>query len=295
MIKYLRICSDLHLEGFSGRDPRALMDMFLPEDPRDKDSALILAGDISSQPDQLEAFLKETLNWYQKVLFVPGNHEFYRQHMDAWTFLMKAKLDALNSDKLEYVLAKQQAFKSVTLDTEAGPIRFLLTTLWGDGGPTTQDNITTSHCLNDFRLIMHEEPPRRFTVFDMMDTFKRQKRRLNEELLQPFAGKTVVVTHHLPSRQLVSARFWPSDGSDGSNGGFVGDCDSILAYDHAPDLWIHGHTHDTIDTTLWTTRIVSNPAGYRSEWQTPHNGFWSAVDGKPFALPKFIDVNGLHG
>jgi Icc-related predicted phosphoesterase len=109
-------------------------------------------------------------------------------------------------------------------------------------------------------------------------------------------GKTVVITHHLPSRRLVSARFWPKDGSDGANGGFVGDCDNIIAL-HEPNLWIHGHTHDTIDTELWKTRIICNPAGYRGEWASPFNTYMTTdeKDGKKFArtVPKFVALEDL--
>jgi hypothetical protein len=125
----------------------------------------------------------------------------------------------------------------------------------------------------------------------MVEEFKKNKAALRAELEKPFDGKTVVVTHHLPSRRLVSARFWPRDGSDGANGGFVGDCENILAYEElAPDLWIHGHTHDSIDTMLWETRIVCGPAGYRGEWHTPHNSYWSADNGKPCAVPRFVEL-----
>ncbi len=206
---------------------------------------------------------------------------------------MKAELGALQRDNLSFVTGID-GVKTAILETEIGQVRFALTTLWGDGGPTTADKITTSHYLNDFRLIMHGDEPRRFTVFDMENTFNRLKRQLNEILLQPFDGESVVVTHHLPSRRLVSARFWPNDGSDGCNGGFVGDCDTILAYDHAPALWIHGHTHDTIDTKLWNTRVVANPAGYRGEWSTQFNSYWKLDQQScPVAQPFFIDLSEL--
>lgn len=33
--------------------------------------------------------------------------------------------------------------------------------------------------------------------------------------------------------------------------------------DHGPDLWIHGHTHNSFDYTLGATRVVVNPHGYK--------------------------------
>ena len=33
--------------------------------------------------------------------------------------------------------------------------------------------------------------------------------------------------------------------------------------DHSPDLWVHGHTHNSLDYALGRTRVVVNPCGYK--------------------------------
>jgi hypothetical protein len=96
----------------------------------------------------------------------------------------------------------------------------------------------------------------------------------------PFNGKTVVITHHMPSERLCHPRFGPD-----LNGGFAADMEHILAYDHAPSLWIHGHTHDTIDTRLWKTRIVCNPSGYSQESGSAYKKY----------VPTFIDLENVEG
>lgn len=290
-MKYLRVASDLHLEGFSGRNPDTLMIDFLPHDERDAESALVLAGDISSGPDQLVFFLRACIERFNNVFFVPGNHEYYRHNYNAWNLTMTERLDLLvkenpHAGNLYFVT-------DGVVQVEVSGVRFILSTLWGDGGPTMESRAVTGHYLNDFRLISKNmaDGIGRFTVFDMMEEFKKNKAGIRAELERPFEGKTVVITHHLPSRRLVSARFWPRDGSDGCNGGFVGDCDNILAYEElAPKLWIHGHTHDTIDTELWGTRIVCNPAGYRSEWFSKVNTFKQVGRNGPETVPKFVEL-----
>jgi Icc-related predicted phosphoesterase len=138
--------------------------------------------------------------------------------------------------------------------------------------------------------------PRRFTVDDMIAEHKAQKELMRQFIEHSSKGpnKTVVVSHHLPSRRLVSARFWPKDGSDGANGGFASDCDNMICT-LEPNLWVHGHTHDTLDTTLWKTRVVCNPAGYRGEWATKYNTFMSSENGLKQAVvtPKFLEVSEL--
>lgn len=31
---------------------------------------------------------------------------------------------------------------------------------------------------------------------------------------------------------------------------------------NAPDLWLHGHVHDSFDYNVGRTRVIANPAGY---------------------------------
>jgi calcineurin-like phosphoesterase family protein len=291
MIKYIRIASDLHLEGFVQRNPETLAIDFLPRDDRDPESILVLAGDISSAPDQLVGFLQVCLQRFPQVIFIAGNHEYYKHDYKAWNSEM--------SDRFQrYCPGLIYALGAVGY-VEIEDVRFIYGTLWGDGGPTLGDEGKVGFYLNDFRLISNGETSRgsaklRFTVQDMKRIYQEQKATIDEYLKMRFSGKTVVITHHLPSRRLVSERFLERDGSDGANGGFVGDCDSILAYDHAPDLWIHGHTHDTIDTKLWETRIICNPCGYRGEWNTKFNTFmepYETPEGKKFVRAKGLFVN----
>lgn len=280
--KYLRIASDLHLEAFSQRNLDSLVVDFIPEDERDSESVLILAGDICSVPSLLVGFIKRLQPRFQRVIFVPGNHEYYRHNYDAWNKTMQGQLE-------EHCPGLKFSLGEMGFHAENG-VRYIFGTLWGDGGPTLADRGTVGFYLNDFRLITREDHQRRFTVEDMMAEFKAQKATLKAWLEAPYDGKTVVITHHLPSRRLVSARFWPHDGSDGANGGFVGECDDILAGDHAPTIWVHGHTHDTIDTTLWKTRIVCNPAGYRGEWFSTVNKFMQVGKDGPGTVPKFVEL-----
>lgn len=292
MSRHIRICSDLHLEGFYGRNEETLAIDFLPRDDRDDTSVLVLAGDISSVPDQLVRFLDACLYRFSDVIFVPGNHEFYRHNIDAWEREMEDRLGELASKHLCHGAGLYYSTGDV-LEATIGGLRFIFGTMWGDGGPTLADQAKTGFYLNDFRLIKTGEEQRLFTVTDMKERFKDARFDI-EECLKANDMKKVVVTHHLPSRRLVSKRFWPGDGSDGANGGFVGDCDSILAKTEiAPALWIHGHTHDTIDTKLWDTRVVCNPAGYRGEWVSPYNTFMQMEGPVRVTVPKFIDVKEL--
>jgi hypothetical protein len=284
----LRVASDLHLEAFRGVNAEALSLDFVPRDDRDNDSILLLAGDISADPAQLFVFLQLMNDRFKKVFFVPGNHEYYKHEYFAWGDTMRDRfIDHGVGANVHW------AFDEVNVKITDG-IRFIYGTLWGDGGFTDLDRNTVGRYLNDFRLIQYGTG--KFSVDDMIVLYKRQRAQILGALEVPFDGKTVVMTHHLPSRRLVSERFLTRDGTDGANGGFVGDCDLLLAFDQHPDLWVHGHTHDTFDTKLWETHIICNPAGYRGEWATPPHNTYMKVElrengtKRAIAVPKFVEL-----
>jgi hypothetical protein len=86
-------------------------------------------------------------------------------------------------------------------------------------------------------------------------------------LALPFAGPTVVVTHHAPSLRSVPARFAGSP----LNPNFVSDAEHLLADSHAR-LWVHGHLHDSCDYAVHGTRVLCNPRGYARDGinENPH-------------------------
>ena len=268
--KYIRVASDLHLEGHLGQREAFLAECHVPPDPRDAESILILAGDISSKPQQLLYFLAALKDQFLKVIYVPGNHEFYGHDILKLEKDLKFSLTAHDmDDKISY------SGNGVVVDEFDG-VRIIHTTLWGDGGATIQEEGDIGNCLRDFYVVMKDG--KRFTVADMRALHEVQKSAIAEALKQPFDGKTVVATHHLPSYSLCHPRF-----GDAINGGFASHCDNLFD-ENAPDVWIHGHTHDTHDKMMHNTRIVCNPLGYVREWGGQFNSFGA----------KFLEVETIN-
>jgi UDP-2,3-diacylglucosamine pyrophosphatase LpxH len=263
----LRIASDLHLEGFRGQSVERLVDHFLPLDARDAAAVLVLAGDVSPDIDQLAEFMRLVAPRFARVLYVPGNHEYYRGEYFDW-----------NSRAAENLRRIRGLSFAVDLPgvIEHGGVRFVFATLWGDGGDTSEQAAAIATYLNDFRLIRYGNAA--FTVQCMGARHHEQRKLLAELLESDRGGPRAVVTHHMPSYALSHPRF-----GNVATGGFAGKCDDMLKGPNAPQLWIHGHTHDTIDRKLHDTRVVCNPAGYYPEWGTQFNNF--------FAAPKFVEVD----
>lgn len=263
MAKYIRIASDLHLEAFGRAYADELVHFSLPPDEKDPESILILAGDISSNTNQLISFLTECAKKFEHVIAVPGNHEAYGHELTAWKETLKNGVKHVSNVHYAEDFPKTKIIDGV---------RFVFGILWADGGASKLEHRYVEDALNDFYVIRNGNV--RFSVNDMMKENKRQRRGFINALKEPFDGKTVAISHHLPSYRLISERFLPKPPMfHNINGGFASNCDDILASDTAPDLWVHGHTHDTIDTKLWDTRVICNPKGYAHERSSAFNTY----------------------
>lgn len=94
--------------------------------------------------------------------------------------------------------------------------------------------------IRDFETWVYDENAR------ALDFFERELRRGD-----------VVVTHHLPVEAAVAPQWKGSP----LNAFFVCDVEPLLR-ERAPAVWIHGHTHDSVDLRLGSTRVLCNPFGY---------------------------------
>lgn len=84
-----------------------------------------------------------------------------------------------------------------------------------------------------------------------------QRTTLEAALAEPFAGPSVVVTHHAPHPRSLRSGAWAGvlDAAHAS------DLSPILQGPHAPALWIHGHVHASSDYNVGGTRMLANPRG----------------------------------
>lgn len=260
----IRVASDLHLEFFRN-DVAELASHFLPKDNRDHQAVLVLAGDISARPGQLLDFLAICDERFAAVLYVPGNHEYYRHDINEWD-------RAANS--WEAGLKRTRIAAGGVGTAELLGVHFVACTLWGDGGNDKKEHAIVGAGLADFKVI--RRGGRTFTVADMQSLNQQHRSGLVVALRQA-KSPAVVVTHHLPSHSLCHPRFGTL-----LNGGFASACDGLMRGDLAPALWIHGHTHDSMDSMVGRTRVVCNPAGYQPEWGSAFNEY--------FAAPKFVEV-----
>jgi predicted phosphodiesterase len=120
--------------------------------------------------------------------------------------------------------------------------------------------------MNDFQQIMYEG--RRFTTDDFNLEHEKCLAFLKKAVQESTAKHIVVVTHHLPTLSVVAAQHRGSI----LNSAFATELGNFIA-DSRIDVWIYGHSHTNIDTTIGNTRIVCNQFGYVDYSEHLKNGF----------------------
>jgi Icc-related predicted phosphoesterase len=242
----IRVLSDLH-EEFASR-----LGGSLHFEPLDVD-VTVLAGDIHNGVGAVELALRPCFA-NTTVLLVPGNHEYYGSVMPTVLQQMRSAIaQAQKRGQSNVHLLDNQSL-------QLGDTVFFGSTLWTDFalyGDPAQAMVTAQPRMVDYRLIQRA-PHSLLTPGDTLQLHQTARRYLGEQLKTSDSRLTrVVITHHAPHERSIHSRFV----NNSINPAFVSNLDELLG---RSALWIHGHTHNGFDYTVNTTRIVANPAGYRS-------------------------------
>lgn len=235
----LNILSDLHL---------SLGTLPIPENDAD---VVILAGDVA-RPHQAVSW---AAGFAKPVLYVLGNHEFYGGSIAGTVAALRQLCAGTNVRVLDN--------DEVIIEG----VRFLGTTLWtdfmlfGDGEKRAAAIQEALRLVRDFSCVrVGEAPEPLFSPDASTALFSSHSAWLDGKLAEEYAGPTVVITHHAPSRKSIHPRFADSL----LNACFVSDAERLIDGNRAR-LWIHGHTHDSFDYVLNGTRVVCNPRGYAKD------------------------------
>lgn len=215
---------------------------------------LVLAGDIVCADNILT--LKTIAEHVAPIptIYIAGNHEFYCHD----PFITKPKIiQSIKKISDEYDHFHFLDDDMVVIDG----VRFIGSTLWSDFN-LNDDPYHFAKLVNrsigDFMLI-HSSDMVRFTGDDCMQHCKRAKEYISYMLKQPFDGKTVVVTHFCCHPKSIHEHYHGSS----LNPYFTTDCSEFIG--PPIDLFIHGHTHCSMDYVHNGVRVFCNPKGYYTE------------------------------
>lgn len=239
----LWIFSDLHLEhGWMDFDfdvPRA--------------DVCIAAGDIFNDgPSKAIRVLAEHIT-DMPVILVAGNHDYYR------TFLTESlKEAALEASKYPNITFLENGIVEVGEFVVAGA------TLWTDFRLMGHQELAMNDCgqwMTDYAAIRWTKKP--YAPLRPINTLRKhsESARFLSSFLEAHADRrTIVVTHHAPSRKSIG----PIHADEITSAAFASELDGLII-DRGPELWVHGHVHRRLDYRLGQTRVLCNPRGYYGE------------------------------
>lgn len=241
--------SDLHLEMYYLGSKRTAEKIWTPtvfEDDKEN-TILTLAGDIWYGSRVLEWIDENRLDEkFKDIVIVLGNHEYWHHELFTLPFNFKAEAET---------------FKNVHLLHNATEIisgvRFIGGTLWTDfDNGNALYMMQAKMYMNDY-LHMYG-----ITPDDILLEHEKAREALKDVLI-PSDLKTVVMTHHLPSWNLIDG-YYRQTSTPAINSCYAANCDKYLE-EGFYNVWQYGHTHDSLMLKDERSTVVCNPKGYGNE------------------------------
>lgn len=239
----IQVLSDIHTEFFKDG-------ALLPFTVGEGVDYVILAGDLTTYTPESINILTNWIKKYPEVTFlvIAGNHDFYHGDFDYDRFKERY-------EDCENVVVLQD---SSLVDLENN-VQFLGCTLWTHLNP--MEEYMAKRSMSDFRIIKGLTPS--LTNKAHLDSVNFLTESLMSKTFEGF--KKVVISHHTPSNLSTPERFK----NDSLNCCFSNNLEELIIGTH-PELWIHGHTHDSMDYMIEDTRVLCNPFGYVKYEKNPN-------------------------
>lgn len=232
----LQFMSDLHIEYDSNTCPDPL-DYIIP-----KSDILILAGDIGSiyKIQQLKEFLTKLSLYFKAVIYVLGNHEYYKISNNKNYLTMDKLLDTLQDNtkhiKNLYILDRN----SIKIDN----VCIVGCTLWSKPYIKLPNYIVKIHNM-DNNYYYHKHQLDLSYIKKMIKYCKQNNYKL------------VVVTHYCPTFKVLEGHHKQQK----FHSLYASNLDYLLDKTYV-DTWICGHTHKNFDFISDNgTHVVSNQYG----------------------------------
>jgi predicted phosphodiesterase len=234
----LWILSDLHLDSTRGCD-------LPPPSERPGFDVMIVAGDLIPRAERGVRWLLERVP-DRPVLYIMGNHESYGTDIDRT--LEKARQAATGTS----VRVLQDDAHMI------GDVVFVGATLWTDF--ELFDNRIyamdrAADVMNDYRKIRKNSYAERLRPADTVARHFGSREFIARTVRETPARRKVVISHHGCVREAMRTGME----HDIISAAYVSECRELL---DGVDLWIYGHTHESRDFRIGSTRIVSNGKGY---------------------------------
>ena len=242
-MKY-QLVSDVHLHGRQRAGEVAQTDA----------KALLLAGDVIEWHNAMDRkvgkeFLFEMAGRYERVYYIPGNHEYYGGRMDKAYQLMK---DAC--EETGVIFAHNQYL-------DMGDHVLVAHTLWTNmNNDDPLAKLTVKRGMNDFNYIFQPDGAM-FAPEDAMIHFAQGMRVIRDAVkyADMLRLPVLVMTHHAPHAACLHPHF---ANAGAINYGYFTNLEPFLLDNPQIKAWVHGHVHYANDQMLGDCRVMCNPLGY---------------------------------
>jgi predicted phosphohydrolase len=204
---------------------------------------LILAGDIVpfAEMEKHPGFFDYLADNFETTYWIPGNHEYYRSDASERSGTLNEKIRSnvtlINNHKVQI-----------------NNVKLIFTTLWSHISPLHEWKIQKN--MSDFHVISYQG--KKFST-DVFNQLHEECRTFLISALQDMEdGKTIVVSHHVPTLINYPQRYEESL----LNEAFVVELSDLIE-SSGIDSWIYGHTHANCDIfEVGKTHMLTNQLGY---------------------------------
>ena len=213
---------------------------------------IVLAGDIDNGCKGLAWAKEQASRLGKEIIYIAGDHEFYDQEVDA----LIEELREQTQEGPVHFLEKSQY--------EGDGFRVLGCTFWysAQGANDKRGKKQLANRLDEFAFIRKG--------IDLLDLDRliqmhaESLQWLQDALEQPFAGQTIVVTHHAPTQHSWPWTWIRNGGGSAPNWARPAYCTDLewFVKKYQPALWLHGHVHSACEYEVEKTRVVCNPHGF---------------------------------
>ncbi|WP_020406237.1 metallophosphoesterase [Hahella ganghwensis] len=233
----IQLFSDLHIE-FEDFEAHC-----------DGADVVVFAGDIHIGVKGIEWIERQNINC--PIIYVLGNHEYYRHKYPSLIRKVKARVAGTNIHVLEN--------ESVDING----VRFHGATLWTNFELYGNPKVAGYECqqvMTDFKKIRKEPSYSKLRSLDVAIIHAHSMHWLSQSLNDSPAALNVVVTHHAPSIKSVPQRYKENI----VTAAYASNLESFIE-EFKPDLWLHGHLHNSSNYYVGCCNIRCNPRGYVDE------------------------------
>ncbi|KAG8887802.1 hypothetical protein FRB98_008984 [Tulasnella sp. 332] len=219
-----------------------------PIEPRADIIALL--GDVGTVADpDFFSFLRGVLNDFKTVLFVAGNHEFYRFTHRLMDFEQEIRAGRSTTGGGEFIFLHRKRF-------DVSPkLAILGCTLWSDLNPDDRDILSWS--VTDFKRIKD------FTFESFVELHRTDLEWLESEVAYIRSTRpemeVAIFTHHAPTMDGTAD---PKYAGGPTTSAFATELTKNGIWAKPVKVWAFGHTHWSCQFERLGVKVISNQRGY---------------------------------